>query len=247
MEYYYTPKENIDESKNQLIIDDFEYKHLAKVLRKKTGDLVTITDGCRNIYHCRIDNIDSKIILCEIIKKVYNLFEPRLEIVLCISPLRNMDRLEFAIEKAVELGVYCIQPVITEFTISKNILSDSKIKRIRKIIIGAMGQSQRCLLPEFKNAVSLNELIKDSKSKQNKIVMYESTESKDDLNLNKLKIENNVSEKCYLLIGPEGGFSKAEIALLENNNWMIASLGERKLRAETAAIVSVYNLILNNN
>jgi 16S rRNA (uracil1498-N3)-methyltransferase len=177
MEYYFTPKENIDESKSLLIIDDFEYRHLAKVLRKKAGDLITITDGCRNIYHCEIENIDSRNITCRIINKDYNKFEPDTEIVLCISLLRNMDRLEFAIEKAVELGVYCIQPVITEFTVNKNILSNSKIKRIRKIIIGAMGQSQRCLLPELRSELKLNELIKSTHSETNKIVMYESTDS----------------------------------------------------------------------
>jgi 16S rRNA (uracil1498-N3)-methyltransferase len=246
MEYYFTPKENIDESKSLLIIDDFEYRHLAKVLRKKAGDLITITDGCRNIYHCEIENIDSRNITCRIINKDYNKFEPDTEIVLCISLLRNMDRLEFAIEKAVELGVYCIQPVITEFTVNKNILSNSKIKRIRKIIIGAMGQSQRCLLPELRSELKLNELIKSTHSETNKIVMYESSDPKFSLNSTATETEDVNKGRCYLLIGPEGGFSINEINLLQNNHWKISSLGERKLRAETAAIVSVFNILIKN-
>lgn len=245
MEYYYTPKENVDEEKDRLIIDDFEYRHLAKVLRKKTGDHITITDGCRNIYHCEISEIDSKNIICKILKKEFNKFEPGLDLVLCIAPLRNMDRLEFAIEKAVELGVYCIQPVITEFTVNKKILSDSKIKRINKIIIGAMGQSQRCLLPELLPELSLNDLIKNTLTETNKIVMYESSHPENDLNQTEIQIRKEKDKKCYLLIGPEGGFSKNEIELLEKNNWKISSLGERKLRAETAAIVSVFKLISN--
>ncbi|HMQ67849.1 MAG TPA: RsmE family RNA methyltransferase [Ignavibacteria bacterium] len=245
MEYYYTPKKNIDEEKESLIIDDFEYKHLAKVLRKKNGDQITITDGCRNIYHCEISYIDSKNITCKILKKEFNKFEPGLDLVLCIAPLRNMDRLEFAIEKAVELGVYCIQPVTTEFTINKNILSDSKIRRINKIIIGAMGQSQRCLLPEFQKEISLNELADKTLTETNKIVMYESSNPENDLKQTSIKIARKENNKCYLLIGPEGGFSKKEIELLEKNNWKICSLGERKLRAETAAIVSVFNIISN--
>lgn len=247
MEYYYSPKENVDESKEQLVINDFEYKHLVRVLRKKSGDLITITDGCRNIYHCRIENIDNKNIICRILNKEFNKYEPGIDITLCISPLRNTDRLEFAIEKAVELGVYCIQPVITEFTINKNILTDSRIKRIRKIIIGAMGQSQRCFLPEFKNAVTLRDLISDTKSDKKKIVMYESLETANEPEQTEFKSENKNSEKCFLLIGPEGGFSKSEINLLEMNDWQIRSLGERKLRAETAAIVSVFNIISKIN
>nr|MBP9192257.1 RNA methyltransferase [Ignavibacteria bacterium] len=92
----------------------------------------------------------------------------------------------------------------------------------------------------------LNELIKSTHSETNKIVMYESTNSANDLNSMQVKTGSNIRERCYLLIGPEGGFSINEINLLQNNHWKISSLGERKLRAETAAIVSVFNILIKN-
>lgn len=237
MEYYYTDKENVDLSRNILVIDDFEYKHLIKVLRKKTGDMITVTDGERNIYHCEISSTDKEKITCNILTKEYNLFEPEINLSLHISPLRNLSRFEFAIEKAVELGVVSVQPVITEHTISKNSISNTKSERLRKIIIGSMGQSQRCFLPELMDTISLNELIKKSEAFQNKIVMYESSDDNSEIKIN--------GKDVSLLIGPEGGFSKEEINLLIRNNWQVKSLGKRKLRAETAAIVSIHNLISN--
>jgi len=109
-----------------------------------------------------------------------------------------------------------------------------------------MGQSQRCLLPELRSELKLNELIKSTHSETNKIVMYESSDPKFSLNSTATETEDVNKGRCYLLIGPEGGFSINEINLLQNNHWKISSLGERKLRAETAAIVSVFNILIKN-
>ncbi|MBI5402631.1 MAG: 16S rRNA (uracil(1498)-N(3))-methyltransferase [Ignavibacteriae bacterium] len=237
MEYYYTPKSNIDLNNNTLFLEDFEYKHLVKVLRKKEGDLLKITDGLRNIFDCRIVNISKGKVICTIEKNYFNLFEPDVNLKLYIAPLRNNTRLEFALEKAVELGVSCIQPVITEFTVNKSSFSKNKMERISKIIVSAMGQSQRCLLPEFRNTISFGDMLKSTKNDINKIVMYEYA-----LSTEKSKINREIKE-INLLIGPEGGFSKQEINMLVSNNWQIHSLGERKMRSETAAIVSVFELL----
>ena len=241
MEYYYTKKENVYQEKNELAVDGFEYKHLVKVLRKKTGDNIIVTDGERNIYHCRIKVIDREKLLCEILNRDFNLYEPEINISLYLSPLRNSDRFEFAIEKAVELGVSSIHPVITEYTVNKSLLNNFKYDRINKIIIGAMGQSQRCLLPELYKVINFHEMLEESLDCKNKIVMYEYSEDKDEV-----KSEED-SNDIILLIGPEGGFSESEIKHLNNNNWQIKSLGERKLRAETAAVVSVFSIISKLN
>jgi 16S rRNA (uracil1498-N3)-methyltransferase len=237
MEYYYTQKSNIDINNNTLKLDNFEYKHLIKVLRKKVGDLIKITDGERNIFDCKIVNITKGEIFCSIIEKHFNLYEPEINLKLYLAPLRNNTRLEFAIEKAVELGVICIQPVITEFTVNKSSFSKNKMERISKILISAIGQSQRCLLPEFGNVISFEEMIKSTKSSPNKVIMYEFADISE-----KSGIDKNFKE-ISLLIGPEGGFSKQEINILVKNKWQTHSLGQRKLRAETAAIVSVFELL----
>lgn len=237
MEYYYTPKSNVNLKENTLFLEDFEYKHLVKVLRKKEGDLLKITDGLRNIFDCRIVNISKGKVICSILEKHFNLFEPDINLKLYLAPLRNNTRFEFALEKAVELGVTFIQPVITEFTVNKSSFSKNKMDRISKILISAMGQSQRCLLPEFGNAISFDDMLKTTKTVQNKVVMYEYADSSEKSGVDMLK-----KEIC-LLIGPEGGFSKQEINMLINNKWQTHSLGERKMRSETAAIVSVFELL----
>jgi len=237
MEYYYTLKSNIDINNNTLRLENFEYKHLIKVLRKKIGDLIKITDGERNIFECKIVNITKGEIFCSIIEKHFNLYEPEIYLKLYIAPLRNNTRFEFAIEKAVELGVSCIQPVITEFTVNKSSFSTNKMDRISKIVISAMGQSQRCLLPAFNNVISFDEMLKSTVKSVNKVVMYEYAE------FNEKSTINREIKEISLLIGPEGGFSKQEINKLVNTKWQIHSLGERKLRAETAALVSVFELL----
>jgi 16S rRNA (uracil1498-N3)-methyltransferase len=237
MEYYYTHPSKIDSENNSLTLDDFEHKHLIKVLRKKAGDTIKITDGMRNIYDCKIVKISGNNVRCEILKKYFNLYEPDVNLKLYLAPLRNNARFEFAIEKAVELGVNSIHPVITEFTVNKSSFSKSKMERYSKIIISAVGQSQRCFLPSFGNVISFDEFIKSTEDSPNKIVMYEFAGSE-----KKSEIDKN-NKEISLLIGPEGGFSKKEIDRLNANQWQMHSLGERKFRSETAAIVSIFELL----
>lgn len=237
MEYYYTPSSNIDLQNNTLVIEDFEHKHLVKVLRKKIGDELKITDGLRNIFDCKVVKISGKYVVCEILNIRHNIYEPEMNLKLYIAPLRNNTRFEFAIEKAVELGVGSIFLVLTEFTVSKSSFSKNKLERFSKIIISAMGQSQRCYLPEFNNVISFDDMLKSTKSCPNKIVMYEYAGSEEK------SITDKTKKEISLLIGPEGGFSKQEINKLVNNNWQMHSLGERKIRSETAAIVSIFELL----
>jgi 16S rRNA (uracil1498-N3)-methyltransferase len=237
MEYYFTEEKNVDLLNSNLRIDGFEFSHLIRVLRKKANDELTITDGKRNIYHCKIVEITKTEINCEILSKDFDLNEPALRINLFVSPLRNSDRFEFLIEKVVELGIFEIYPVVSKYTVVKNSFSETKMSRLRKIVIAAMGQSQRCYLPFIHNTVSFEEMMKITDNKANKIVYYEHAGS------NILSCEEKHNNELYILIGPEGGFEKKEIEILIDKNWQVASLGERKLRAETAAIISVFEQI----
>ncbi|MCB0721977.1 MAG: 16S rRNA (uracil(1498)-N(3))-methyltransferase [Ignavibacteriae bacterium] len=241
MEYYYTPKKNIDISGKSLFIDgDFEYRHLAKVLRKKPGDSIDVTDGELNIYRCEITDISKEQIRCNIKQIETDLYEPDKRIHLYIAPLKNLDRYEFAVEKAVELGVYSVTPVITERTINKSIFNETKLNRLHRISISAMGQSQRCFLPKINNIIKFDDLLDSTMSNKNRIVMYEFSEKDAKF------VYDDSSRDVFLLIGPEGGFSEVEVDRLKNSGWQAGSLGERKLRAETAAVVAVFE-ILNCN
>ncbi len=237
MEYYYTKPENIDEKNAVLTVSGQDSKHISKVLRKKTGNIVKITDGCRNIYTSRIVEINKDSVLCSILDKSYNLFEPEMNLMLFAAPLRNQDRFEFLVEKAVEIGVGEITPVITQNTVVKSVFSDNKIERLKKIMIHAMGQSQRCFLPRLNDAVTLDDIVKMTAIFNNKIVFYEFAESAGGF----VKADND-KDVC-VLFGPEGGFDKKEIDLLVENNWQVRSLGERKLRSETAVILGIYEII----
>ncbi len=237
MEYYYTPKDNIELDKMQLRLEGSEFRHLTKVLRKKTGDLLTITDGELNVYFCRISDVGRNNLSCKILERNYNLYEPEINIRLCISLLKNSSRLEFAIEKAVELGVKIIQPVVTEHTVNKSVFSKNKSERLNKIILSASCQSQRCFIPKLNSLLSLPELIETTKQYVNKIVMYEFSDSNGEIPI------EDFADEILLLIGPEGGFSTKEISELKENNWIVKSLGKRKLRAETASIISIYSIL----
>lgn len=241
MEYYYTSSDRIDIQKASLALEDFVYHHLVKVLRKKPGQNISVTDGTGNIFHCQIVEITEKELICRITKTEYNLNEPDIFITLYLSPLRNQSRYEFAIEKAVELGVRKIVPVIFKNTVKKITYNKKNISRIKKIIISAMGQSQRCYLPEFNTEIYLEDLMKYSANERNKFVFYESSNNKSISSL--FKNDKNVS----IVIGPEGGFDKTEIEIFKESKWKFISLGQRKYRAETAAIIAIFKILNYNN
>ncbi len=176
--------------------------------------------------------------MCRIKGKQENLYESDIKVRLYVSPLKNHDRFEYMIEKAVEIGVYEIQPVTVNRTVPKGSFSDSKMERMKKIIIGAMGQSQRCYLPKINNVINLEKLIKETNIFNTKYLYYEFADGNDALK-RKLVANDNI---C-ILIGPEGGFEKEEINKLLDSGWQLRSLGKRKLRAETAAVVSVFENI----
>jgi len=237
MEFYVIDSSNSVLKEDSVIISGELYKHLAVVLRKKLYDIIELTDGNGNIYECEIVYIDRKTILCHIKNNFIGLNEPELKIRLFISPLRNLNRFEFAIEKTVELGVYEIYPVKTKHTVLKEKFSEIRYHRVNKIIKSAVGQSQRCYIPIFHNLITFDELMSITSDCKQKIVMYEHSNEEQ---IEHFKIQNNCLD---LLIGPEGGFDLMEISKLIEFGWNLGSLGKRKLRAETAAIVSVFKLL----
>ncbi|MCX7832923.1 MAG: 16S rRNA (uracil(1498)-N(3))-methyltransferase [Ignavibacteria bacterium] len=235
MEYYVYDKISIKQ--NKIIIDDIGLvKHLYTVLRKKVGDIIEITDGKGNLFKGKVIIINKYRIELEVLNIEKNKKDVDVNLTLFLCQLRNISRFEFAVEKSVELGVSRIIPVITENTVSKSPLSENRINRLRSIIKSATGQSQRTNIPEICSSIFLKDINKYAADGE-KIVMYEFAEYENNI---ELKFENY---KINLLIGPEGGFDEKEIEFLVKNNWRTYSLGKRKIRAETAAIISVYEII----
>ena len=237
MEYYVIDEHNSSSDGNSVIIRGDLYKHLAIVLRKKNSDTIVLSDGKGNILECNILKIDKTSIHCNIFNRKFGLYEPEISVRLFLAPLRNQSRFEFAVEKAVEIGVMEIVPVITKYTVTKEIFSKSRYNRLLKIIKSAAGQSQRCVLPVINQVINFSEMIELTNGSKDKIVMYEHSEKEENKHF---KIKN---KKVDLLIGPEGGFDADEIKILCEQGWIKRSLGKRKLRAETAAIVSLFEII----
>ncbi|MCC6866496.1 MAG: 16S rRNA (uracil(1498)-N(3))-methyltransferase [Ignavibacteria bacterium] len=233
MEYYYTPKQYI--STSSLTIVDDEAKHLSRVLRKKQGEEIYVTDGEGNLYKTLIQQANKVIIECSIIEKTFGLNEPEIKINLYQSLIKNPDRFEFAVEKATELGVHSIYPIITENTINK---TTNKTERWQAIALSAMKQSQRCVLPKVFEPVEFSDAVKNSGSSLKLIADEKISEGR-------IRIDNAEinSDTIDIFIGPEGGFTIDEVNLSVSSGFKVISLGARKYRSETAAIIAIANLI----
>ncbi len=233
MEYYYTPKQYI--SSGSLTIVDDEAKHLARVLRKQSGEEIYVTDGEGNLYKCLISSISKQLIECTIKENSHLVNEPELKINLYQSLIKNPDRLEFSIEKSVELGVHSIYTVITENTINK---TTDKTERWQSIALSAMKQSQRCVLPRVFQPVSFNDAVTGASSDLKLIA-----DEKDIQGRIQFKDIPAGINSIDIFIGPEGGFSPGEAEFAVLNGFKILSLGKRKYRSETAAILVISNLL----
>lgn len=228
MEYYYTPKEYI--SSGSLTIVDEEAKHLGKVLRKNQGDELYVTDGIGNLYRSKIVTANKQLIECTILEKMTGINEPGTKVTLYQSLIKNPDRFEFSIEKSVELGVHEIFPLITEHTINK---TSNKVERWQSIALSAMKQSQRCYLPKVNAPLPFEDAI-SSCGAAIKLIADETAQYNNE-DFSSYADKDSVA----VFIGPEGGFSPDEVKHAVENGFRRLSLGPRKFRSETAAVLAV--------
>ena len=224
IELFFTEPRNIGNT--YIVIDGSDAKHIQKVMRHKIGDKIFVTDGKGRIYKGKIEKIKNgslkinKIDIIEYSEKYKN-------ITICIPNLRKSNRLEFAIEKATELGITNFIVFNSKRTISKKV----KIDRLNKIALSAMKQSLNCYLPKitFQNSLSF---LKDTNSG---IVLFDQA-NKSMFNSSSL----NTNKNYFLLFGPEGGFEKGEIP--ENIIITNFNLAPNRLRTETAVVCVVSRL-----
>ena len=215
--------------------DKEESKHIIKVLRKRGGDVIHITNGKGTLFHSEISLESEK--KCEVkIIKIED-FEPKnYHLHIAIAPTKMNDRLEWFLEKATEIGIDEISPIICDHSERKTF----KIDRAVKIIQGAMKQSNQFYLPKINEPISFNDFMKKENNSTKFIAHCE--EDKKDLFKNSIQPNQNI----LILIGPEGDFSTKEIALALKNNFIPVSLGNTRLRTETAGIVACHTVALIN-
>ncbi|WP_312765011.1 RsmE family RNA methyltransferase [Epilithonimonas sp.] len=220
-----------------LIIDSDEQQHITKVLRMREGEEIFVTDGNGNLTKGNLVFEGKKVSLdvTEIKENLPN-FSPKLHI--AIAPTKNIDRIEFFVEKAVEMGISEISFILTEKTERKNI----SIDKLRKQAISASKQSHRFHFPKVNDLTKFSDFMKNLDS-ENTFVAH-CNENLERINLNALREpqRDNAINQITFLIGPEGDFSDKEIQLLADKGIKAVSLGNQRLRTETAGIfVAAWN------
>lgn len=213
------------------IINDEEQQHIVKVLRMKDGEDIHVTDGKGNVASGKlvIEGKKAGLDVSEIKKDTPD-FDPKLHI--AIAPTKNIDRIEFFVEKAVEMGVSEISIIITEKTERKNI----NIDKIRKQAVAASKQSLRFYFPVINDAVKLTDFLKNIDPEHTFVAHCHE-------NLERIELNHIPAlEQITFLIGPEGDFSEREIQFLSDSNVKAVSLGNQRLRTETAGVfVAAWN------
>jgi len=230
-EHFYVNPAQVGET--TLVIGGTEHKHLLRVLRKQVGDRIVVTDGRGKSYNVVIRSIDSEIAECEIIdaREMFN--EPKVEVGIGASLLRNPSRFNFMVEKVTELGVRRVIPLLCERTVPHH----ARVSRYEKIALSAAKQACRSVLPDIFVLTNFNALLESLSGYDLKLIPHEKTEQSQFIGT--VLHHHHAAKSIFILIGPEGGFADAEIAQATAHGFVPVSLGPRRLRAETAAIASV--------
>jgi len=222
---------------DSFLLEKEEAHHLIKVLRKSSGDEVFFTDGEGYLYTCLIQELSLKKTVIKVLEKQYREV-PSYHIHLAIAPTKNADRMEWMIEKAVEIGLDEISLIKTTNS-ERNFL---KTDRLEKKAISALKQSLKFHKTIIHQDKSIDSLLRDPNLKEvEKFIAYVDEELPHHL------FELASRGKNYLiLIGPEGDFTPEEISLAIANDFKPCSLGPSRLRTETAGLVAVHTLNLKN-
>ena len=233
MQLFYNP--TITEFTEIFSFDKEESKHIIKVLRKKDTDILFVTNGLGFLFKTEITLAsDSK---CTV--KILS-FEkqPRskFHLHLAVSPTKMNDRYEWFLEKATEIGIHEITPIICDHSERKVVNKE----RFDKILLVAMKQSNELYLPKLNEAVTLKEFLKHERTGLKLIAHCE------EANKQTLKSVLKPNADVTMLIGPEGDFSEKEIAVALENSYIPVSLGNTRLRTETAAIVACHSVVFIN-
>ena len=212
-----------------------ESKHIIRVLRKKQGDIINFTDGKGGFFTYEIVIADSKKLILKIVNSEKKAKKHNYQLHIAIAPTKNIDRFEWFLEKATEIGIDEITPIICEHSERKVIKTD----RGKRILISAMKQSLKYYLPQLNEATNFKNFVKKNSNKAKYIAHCEE-------NYNKLMLDRK-SENTLILIGPEGDFSSEEIKFAKQNQFKAVSLGSSRLRTETAGIIAVHTINLNHS
>jgi 16S rRNA (uracil1498-N3)-methyltransferase len=222
-------------TEKEFTLSSEESKHICKVLRKKESDTLNFTDGKGNLLIAEITTADSRKTRVSIVKKQQKEKQHNYHLHIAIAPTKNMDRYEWFLEKATEIGIDEITPIICSRSERKVL----KTERCNRILLSAMKQSLKFHLPKLNEAIALKDFLKQD-FEGNKYIAHCDNSVKQELR------EKKKEERTLIIIGPEGDFSPKEIKMALRNNFKAVSLGTSRLRTETAGIVAVHTINMKN-
>lgn len=233
MQLFYAP----DISADHYSLSEEESAHCSKVLRSKVGDILTLTDGKGGRFEGRIVSIDRKSTVVEIVNR--EIVEREFpDLIVACAPTKNIDRFEWFVEKSVEVGCKGIVPLLCDHSERRVI----KEERLKKIAVSAMKQSLKFTLTEVEPMCGFDDFITRDFGDAIKAIAH--CDPSEDKRLLKDVVEKG--RPCVVLIGPEGDFSDEEVAKAKKAGFKSVSLGESRLRTETAALSAVMTVSLIN-
>ena len=233
MQLFYNP--NITINDTSFTFDKEESRHIVKVLRRKEGDAIHITNGNGILFMAEITLANDK--KCVIaIKKVQQFDALPYRLHLAVAPTKMNDRYEWFLEKATEIGISEITPLICDHS-ERTVF---KVDRFSKILQSAMKQSLQYYMPQLNEPVNFRDFIGAGKDGDLFIAHCEETDKRS------LKQHLHPGRAVTILIGPEGDFSSTEIELALGAGYIPVSLGTTRLRTETAAIVAAHSVAFVN-
>ena len=221
-------------SGDTLVLNQEESGHCIKVLRHREGDAISVIDGEGALYDCVLMNADPREARVRIKGKTAGFGSHPYHLTMAVCPTKNADRFEWFAEKATEVGVDVIAPVIADHSERKVFKTD----RIKRIVLSATKQSLKARLPKVSEPVSVKDFIKSAPGDALKLICYCDSTLPREKRISIMDAISGEREIC-ILIGPEGDFSNEEIALAFADGWKPVHLGDSRLRTETAAVAAV--------
>ena len=223
----------------EYMLSEEESRHAVKVLRLMEGNTLHITDGRGNLYRCEVASAHQKHCLVRVVEHFEEFEKLPYRLTMAVAPTKNIDRYEWFLEKATEIGVAEVVPIVGEHSERKVI----KHEREEKVITSAVKQSLKAYHPVLSEITPFAELVK-SEFAGRKFIAHcgEAVKEK-----RYLASTLHKGEDALILIGPEGDFSPAEVALAVENGFEEITLGTQRFRTETAAVVAVDMVSIVNN
>lgn len=225
-------------SNNEILLDEEESHHCMKVMRHHIGDELMVTDGKGKLFRTILEGERKKSCLLKIGELSREESQSSPSVHIAIAPTKNIDRFEWFLEKATEIGITEITPIICIRSERDKI----KHERLEKILIGAMKQSLRLWLSKLNPIIKLNEFVNCQSSIDNQKFIAHCQSP----NLPSLQSLYRHNADVLIMIGPEGDFTREEIQFAEKSGFSAVNLGENRLRTETAGLVAVHTIRLLN-